>query len=321
MKQFLWIPGEGVDRLALARLRSHFERPSEPMGEAWFMGTERRMFDELLGDLDALSTPELQKPLGEIATGTGSFGPYKEWNSWYHYLLGQALPRSHESYVSYLLETFVTSFVALYPNGVYREPYKGFREDALLTLGRCMMDGQCWNGSDIAVGELLHKSNNNPAQIWRWWDSSGDFAASMFFCLKYLPEELLEPWLESVLAIPSPHWRAQVMVWMVGAHDILNAKIGWPSQFSDLARPAVSWDWSHCLSPKLATTDDSGALPTDHLIPASSRSRALKVFGAYFVEDVFLEWLTCISTVPYLEAEMAEIPTTFEQLYVRAGPV
>jgi hypothetical protein len=27
----------------------------------------------------------------------------------------------------------VTGFLALYPNGVYREPYKGFRDDALLT--------------------------------------------------------------------------------------------------------------------------------------------------------------------------------------------
>ncbi len=94
MEQFLWIPGQGIDRLALARLRSHFPQPSEPMGEAWFMG-ERRMFTYLLGDLDRLPVEALQEPLAELASGTGSFGPQAEWQAWYPYLLGALLPRSH----------------------------------------------------------------------------------------------------------------------------------------------------------------------------------------------------------------------------------
>lgn len=317
MKQFLWTPGDGVDSSALERLRSHFRRPSEPMGAAWFMGAERRMFHELLGDLEQLSTSELQKPLVDIASGTSSFGPMPEWSIWYHYLLAALLPRSHEAYVSYLLENLLTGFMALYPNGVYREPYRGFRDDAVLTLGRCMMDGQCWNGPDIAVGTILHPSNNNPNRVWGWWDASGDFAASMFFCLKYLPASLIETWLRSVLEITSPHWRAQVMVWMVGAHDILKGAVKWPSKFPENARPSVYWDWSHCLRPELAAADDSGAVPTTAFIPEGCRLQAIKSFQTYFVEDVYLDWLMSISTVPYLETELAEIPTTFEKLYVR----
>jgi hypothetical protein len=125
--------------------------------------------------------------LVELASGTSSFGPMKEWNNWYHYLLGALVPRSHEAFVSYLLESLLTGFMAICPNGIYREPYEGFREDVLLTLGRCMMDSMCWNGTDIAIGKVLRKSNNNPNHVWAWWDASGDFAASMFFCLKYLP--------------------------------------------------------------------------------------------------------------------------------------
>lgn len=71
----------------------------------------------------------------ELASGTSSFGPMKEWNNWYHYLLGALVPRSHEAFVSYLLESLLTGFMAIYPNGIYREPYEGFREDVLLTLG------------------------------------------------------------------------------------------------------------------------------------------------------------------------------------------
>lgn len=281
------------------------------------MGEERRMFHELLGNLDAMTTRDLQEPLTEIASGTSSFGPMEEWNNWYHYLLGALLPRHHEVCVSYLLESLLTGFMAIYPNGIYREPYKGFREDVLLTLGRCMMDSTCWDGSDIAIGKVLHRSNKNPSHIWGWWDASGDFAASMLFCLKYLPESSVEPWLRSVFDIPSPHWRAQVIVWLAGAHGMLNDVIRWPSEFSIEARPYIGWEWSHCLKVGLARTDDSGASPVPTFIPEAARISALKVVRSYFSENRFLEWLDCIATVPYLESELAGIPSTFEMRYVR----
>jgi hypothetical protein len=44
----------------------------------------------------------------------------------------------------------------------------------------------------------------------------------------------------------------------------------------------------------------------------------LKVLKSYFSEDRFLEWLDSISAVSYLEAELGQIPSTFETLYVRA---
>jgi hypothetical protein len=316
-KPFTWTPGDGIDSAALSRLQAHLPRPTKPMGEAWFMGDERGMFTELLGNLDALSTRELQKPLGQIASGTSSFGPMREWNSWYHYLLGALLPRSHEAFVSYLMESLLTGFMALYPNGIHRAPYKGFREDVLFTLGRCMMDGSCWNGSDIVIGKILCQSDSNPNSVWVWWDASGDFSGSMFFCLKYLPESSVERWLRSVFDIPSPHWRAQVIVWLVGAHDVLTNVVHWPSELSTPARPSVAWEWSHTLDAKMATADDSGAPPAAAFIPAASCAAALNVVRSYFSERLFREWLECIATVPYLESELAEIPSTFETLYLR----
>lgn len=320
MNQFLWIPRGGVDPAALERLRAHFSKPAEPMGEAWFMSTEREMYPELLGDLTDVGIEALQKPLGEIASGTSSFGPMEERNSWFHYLLGRVLPRSHEAHVTYLLESLVTAFIALYPNGVYREPYKGFRADALSTLGRAIMDTECWDGADIAIGKVLRRSNNNPAQVWIWWDASGDFTASMFFCMKYLDEPAIEPWLRSVFDIPSPHWRAQVMVWFVGAYDMLTGAVRWPSEFSMEAHPYIGWEWSHCLRQELTTMDDSGAPPATAFIAEVVRATALRVLKSYFTEDRFLVWLDSISTVPYLAAELAEIPSTFEALYVDVAP-
>lgn len=318
LKTFVWIPGHGVDAAALQRLQSQFGKPAEPMGEAWFMGEHRRMFPELRGPLDPLPTSALHEPLVEIASGTLSFGPQREWHAWYHFLLGQLLPRGHEAFAGHsLLEILVTGFMSLYPNGVHREPYAGFREDALQTLGRCMMDAACWHGTDIALGKVLRRSNDNPNRVWMWWDASGDLSASMFFCLKYLPEPLVEGWLRSVFGIRSPHWRAQLIVWLVGAHGLLTDAQRWPSEFSMAARPGVGWDWSHVLRAEMTAADDSGAPSVTSFIPAQSRAIALEVARSYFSEDVFLDWLDSVSTVPDLEAELAEIPSTFEALYVR----
>ena len=70
MDRFDSQPGNGIDDLALARLRRHFHKPVSPMGAAWFMG-ERRIFDELRGDLSRLGVSKSQAPLREIASSRG----------------------------------------------------------------------------------------------------------------------------------------------------------------------------------------------------------------------------------------------------------
>ena len=199
---------------------------------------------------------------------------------------------------------------------MYVAPYKDFREDVLLTLGRCLMEPQCWNGRELVIGEMLHRDNFNPNRLWFWWNASGDFSASMFFCLKYLPREWVAVWFRSVLEIDDPHWRAQVIVWSVGAHDMLTGEAKWPAEFNMNARPAVVWDESHCLRADLATQDKSGATPMPAFLPDAAREDAMHVLNTYFSEDVFLEWLDSIARVDYLYSELAEIPASFERLFV-----
>lgn len=280
------------------------------------MGDERRIFHELEGDLASLTTWQLQEALQEIASGTSSFGPHPEWHVWYHYLLWNILPRSHEFFVNSLLESLVTGFIALYPNGVRNAPYPGFQQDALLTLGRCIMQPACWNDGEIVVGSMLHRSNNNPNRVWCWWDASGDFSASMFFCLKYLPTPLVQKWFQSVLDIGSPHWRAQVIVWLVGSYRILGGQIEWPSEFRIEDHPSVSWEWSHCLKPELVIAAEAGGPTASTFVPTPSRTLVLETAYSHFSVEVFSEWLTSIKRVSYLEAELAELHTTFQHMYV-----
>lgn len=241
MEKFLWRPGDGFDDRAVERMRAHFLRPSQPMGEAWFMGSERYLYDYLSGDIERIPVGDLMKPLEEIVVGTNAFGYHDEWNSWYHYLLAQLIPRSHEYHVDYLLEYLISGFLTQYPDGVEEEPYNGFKEDVLNTLGKSMMDGVCWDGSSIVVGNILCPSNRNPARVWCWWDASGDFSASLLFCLKFLPAERISDWFQSALGIESPHWRAQLIVWLLGADKILRDEIKQPSEFGEGDRPSINW--------------------------------------------------------------------------------
>jgi hypothetical protein len=320
LREFIWRPSQGIDAAALARLAEHFPCPKAPMGEAWFMGETRDLYSDLMGDLDELPAESFRKPLYEIGSGYSAFGPMDEWHDWYHYLLPRTLPRALDGTLSTsLVESLVTGFMAIYPNGVYSAPYKSFGEDVLLTLGRCLMQANCWDGDQIVVGELLHRDNNNPARVWCWWDVSGDFGSSMLFCLKYLPEELVAGWLRSVLAIPSPHWRAQVIVWAVGMSDMLADRIRWPSEWNVSADLKMSWEGAWCLRSELATQDKSGATPMMSLLPAAARESALHVFKAHFSEDVFLDWIESIDEVDYLRNELGQIPVTFENLYVHSS--
>jgi hypothetical protein len=288
------------------------------MGEAWFMGAQRRMFPELAGDLDQLSVDELQRALTEIASGPSSFGRLAEWTDWYHYLMPRLMERAHEGCFEDLLEYLITGFMALYPAGVHEEPYRGFAEDALFTLGRSIMDARCWLGDEIRLGTILHRSNNNPNRVWCWWDASGDFSASMFFCLKYLPQEQIRPWFESVLGIPSPHWRAQVLVWLLGAHSLLTGHTLWPSGFETTRAPSISWAWSHCLRSELLDEQRTRADPSARFVSEGAAASVLEIAYRYFSEERFIEWLSCFDAVPYVRDELTHLPSDFEALYVRA---
>lgn len=291
-----------------------FPRPKEPMGEAWFMGDTRRMFTELMGDLDSLEVRELTSPLYEIASGSHSFGPRTEWSRWFHYLLPRLIPRSHERVTHYLLETLATTFFSQYPSGDEPEPYRGFRKDALNTLGRCMMDAACWSGDQIAVGNILHRGGW-PNGIWGWFDASGDFSASMFFCLKYLPAADVRDWMLSVLKIPSPHWRAQVMVWCVGAHDMLSGKVQCASQLDVSDRPSLAWEASHLLTGSFAT-DSGDRLEIAEFLPVGNRLEALNAVASYMSEDKYLDWICSFAEFDCLENELAELPDRFRELFI-----
>lgn len=90
---FRWTPGEDPDAGALARLQRRFPRPRVPMGEAWFMSDERRMYTSLLSpDPTAWLREDLRGALWALASGPGCFGHMREWSLWFPYLVHAVLP-------------------------------------------------------------------------------------------------------------------------------------------------------------------------------------------------------------------------------------
>jgi hypothetical protein len=282
------------------------------MGEAWFMSEHRRMFDDLLGDMTSLSAKDLHKPLEEIASGTAAFGALDEWTDWYHYLLGQLIPRSHDTHIEALLEILITGFITQHPDGPKDEPYAGFCADALDTLGRCLMEGLCWPDGDLDVKACL----GGPG---RQFQASGKLSASMFFCLKYLAPDAIPPWLNSVLNIPNIYWRAELIIWFVGAHGLLDGRIRQLSELDERTEsPETGWDGSHYLKGNY-TGSYGGNAPICDFLPEENRRAAIDAVRSFVTETVFLEWLTSIARDEKLDLELSDLAFRFWELYAQTG--
>ncbi len=284
------------------------------------MAAKRKMYDNLMGDLDQVPVEGLQKALGEIISGMSCFGPEPDWVEWYPYLLGRLIPRSHERFVSYLLESLIGGFLTQYPDGMLCEPYEGFRADIMNTLGSSMMDRSCWMDGEIVVGAILH-DGEWPNGLWGWFNASGDFSASMFFCLKYLEAEEIDGWMKSVLAIRCPHWRAQVIAWFVGAQKMLNGEMRQPADLQAIRRasgvPKVDWEDSHCLDGNYSDewTKHTNKQVPDYLLPAANRTQALATVRSVMTQDLLNDWLVSMRRFEYLEAELLYLPKQFLELY------
>jgi hypothetical protein len=283
------------------------------MGEAWFMSDDRLMYPELLGDLAAVPVDRLQQVLTEIATGTSSFGGYEEWQVWYHYLLPRLIPRSHERFVDPLLEVLITAFFTQHPAALQTARYPGFREDDLSTLGQCLMDRVCWPEGPQGVEVCLYDQHYMGGP-WTGTEASGALSASMFLWLKYLEHQEVGSWLGSVLMIAEPHWRAQLMIWLLGAHGVLTGAVQQPSRFAASAYPRIDWDWSHILSGNYSGKHD-GSAGLIEFIPKANRLAALATAKAHFTEAVCLEWLASFAADPELEEALAATPYSFFDLY------
>lgn len=310
---FVWRPRMGLHTGCLQRLRENFQRPSEPMGEAWFMSKERRMFDWLLGDLDLFTLEDLRQPLEEIASGNSSFGPLQEWTDWYRYLLAQLVTRHYERSFDSLYQHLVTAFIAVHPRGI-EDAYVGYGDDARHTLGRCLMDPSRWTGGRLSVRAPEDPFAGGRHAAFAWSTACGDFSAGMFFCAKYLDEGELDAWIDSAFAIQCPLWTTQLYTWLLEAYPLLCGRV---MQLADLdadSSTKVTWLGSHVLR-----GDFSGVYePAPPPLPLLSTTRCEAVLAGarkHVSEAGFFAWLDAIKPYTYLETMLGDKPNRFAEVF------
>jgi len=308
---FVWRPGDGLNSGCVQRMRHQLRRPAHPMGEAWFMGEERRMFDFLLADLEGFSLEELRVPLEEIASGNSCFGPMDEWTNWYRYLLAQLVPRHLEQSFDSLYQHLVTAFMAVHPRGI-DEQYPGFADDARQTLGRCLMDPARWAGERLAVSAPENPFTGGERMAWSV--ACGDFSAGMFFCAKYLANHELADWLDSVFAIRCPLWTTQLYGWLLAAHPLLSGRVVELADL-DFGTPAeVLWHGAHTLKGDFSGVYEPEPPPLPFLSPDRCQA-VLAGVRRHVSEASYFAWLDAIKPYAYLEALLGSMPSRFAETF------
>ena len=262
-----WIPKRGVSLEAVERMRAHFPKPTCLMGEAWFIGEERRLYPELntREDFAAIETIDLSLIIFEISSGTKCFGHLEEWDEWFKYLLPDLIIRSQEfQYFSLMLvQDVVTAFMSIYWKGIVEE-YEGFRDDVINSLSFCLMNESLWFEHE---DENTQTVNLRPTFLnsyldgrdklklgWNCGASDGNLSAMMFFCLKYLTPEEIITWVNSLFSIQDIYWKGAFSVWLLGAYDLLQEPVVIPSMI-EKANPDITWDNSYSPGSRYGSID------------------------------------------------------------------
>lgn len=281
------------------------------MGEAWFMSTERFLYNELMGqDPGKLSTDYLKRVLWEIASGTKCFGHLEEWDDWFQFLLPSLIERSHEGW--HFLENTMTAFFNVFDNGI-TEIYDGFRDDVIKSLSLCLMRSEQWLDW---VDEVTRLKTRRPRFLvdgdkphgWNCREASGEVSVSLFFCLKYLRPEEITAWVKSLVAINDPFWQAHFLVWMVGFDDFMKQPPAIKRRI-ERATPKIKW-WDGFLNEP--TSDKKGFLPEAN-VRAFLDNIHLEISA-----EVLFQWADSFSQRPSLQETLWDIPDIYFDKFISA---
>ncbi|RYX81657.1 hypothetical protein EON83_22940 [bacterium] len=218
LEEMVWKPGVGPDSSRLRELMVRFGKPRVPLGEAWFMGETRYLYDELnAGGIDAVSDEYLGAALDELISGMMCFPEMTDWAPWYAYLMPRVLGLERfmkrdmwgvrsVSWYSALCE----GFLALCRSSA-NEYVISYKNDFVAVLSPWVMSGHFWNrGRNIA----LHEN-----QEWRTsWGQAGlkpDISLSLLLTWGNVAPSALRGWLHSVLEIEDVYWRSHFIFWLL----------------------------------------------------------------------------------------------------------
>jgi hypothetical protein len=136
----------------------------------------------------------------------------------------------------------------------------------------------------------------------------------MFFCAKYLSDDELDSWLDSVFAIPCPLWTTQLHTWLLAAQPLLTGQVQELADLDSDGSTEIVWNGAHVLK-----GDISGVYePTPSPLPLLSTDRCEAVLAAVrrnVSEASYFAWLDAIKPYGYLEATLGGEPSRFAEVF------
>lgn len=286
------------------------------MGEAWFLGAERRMYTELqqpdaIMDMDRV---DLSMLLFEISSGTKCFGHIDEWDEWFKYMLPDLIERSTDKlwFSTVLFQSLVTAFIAIYWTGI-DEHYEGFRHDVLSSLGLTWMDGKFWLfGAGPPCPEFLNVMTDGRGEETLFWNHvhpDENVCAALIFCLKYLDLSEIPSWTDSLTAIVHPFWQGNLMIWFLGALGLSDREPIIPYHLEEMT-PKLDWDNLHTLNPH--TDDTTRKYPefnkVECFLATQRLSEMLSRLKSYYTESKIVELAELFSQNKQLALATFNVP-------------
>jgi len=274
------------------------------MGEAWFMGEERRLFKELMTERpDQWSLELIEVVLQNLASGPGCFGHLQEWTDWLHFLIPLLLVRIDDRRWADTYESMVSAFIAQYPDERSAPLYKGFFSDVLATLGRIPMLASNWNDGRLADGKVISSVESTASGLFI--SCGGALSAGLFLNLRYLEHDHVAAWLASVFAIKDPLWQAKLVLWMARSRALLVESGRQPAALRSEHEYGSGWQESWSLK---------GANPS----PKVDKSQVAMPFLSEVREQQFRDELRHHLNPPLLKSvdnELAELQRGDEGMY------
>jgi hypothetical protein len=306
----LWIPGVGPDEKLLRDLAARFPKPSEPLGEAWFMSETRYLYDELnIGGIEAVSDEYLSGAFDEMVGGMTSFYEMDVWAQWYAYITPRILLSSRFLEHPYFIDTMWDGLIALSWYGQVKDVLH-YEANFAHALAPIVMHQHFWRD-----GRFHDTSGNRVyAASWSVYSLSSDFATSMFLSWRYLHPSAIESWLCSVLSIKEPNWRTQFLLWLLQVAPVFTQNSANLSVLSEIGIE-IMWPGSRRWLRSIHGSPQEQAL---ELIPRHNIAALGAAITHYFDEATYFAWIDDFSKRPeiwpQIEIALENLPQVLAQL-------
>jgi hypothetical protein len=302
IEPMIWKPGVGPDTGLIEQLCRTFGLPKTPLGEAWFMGDNRFIYEQLSAQgLANLSAIEVEDALYSLTSGLFFFADRPEWSDWFGYLIPRLLREDiglSEGSPRYSHSTATLALMGLSLRNAERSAARSEGTFATV-ISPWIMSSRFWRG------DTFMPLRSNTVWLDSWGESGFDttVCASLFLIWRTLRPEAFHAWVESILSIEDPYWRAHFLIWLGNMLPVFEAGV---ADLSILMRCNILEMWPNFSTIEIAYqgSPDRQDLKMLSLIPHANIEAMRHALQQEMGTTTYLRWIDEFSTDATLWPQM-----------------